>query len=301
VTATNALVGTNLVVFALMVASGASPIFPGVDHLLRWGATFGPLPPLGQCWRLVTSSFVHIGIVHLITNMLFLWWFGRTTERIFGPCVTICVYFLTAIGGELLSLSWNSLRVSAGASGAIFGMAGTMIAALSYAQFKLPETRLSRRRAITFVAIGLTLGLLPGIDNMAHFGGLLTGALLGSCAVQLLRRPSPRRTMLAVAVLSRARMAIEKSDYDSAAEDLSVYCASRPYEAYGHALFGYSLQNSGQYDRAAVEYVCALSLRAEDLVTEVNLAGILVRQGKTDDAVNLLQNGYFLHSSTRAG
>jgi rhomboid protease GluP len=272
-----------------MVASGTSTISPGADHLLRWGADFGPLTLHGQYWRVVTSSFVHVGIVHLTLNMLFLWWVSSLAERILGAYVIVCVYFVTGIGGELLSLTWQRLQVSAGASGAILGIAGVLISLFAYGKFKTSNNRLLRLRLITWVLFVLLTGLLPGVDNMAHLGGLLTGLLLGLSFVYLLRRSPPRRTLLMSAVFYRGRTAIENHEYEAAAADLSIYCAARPTAADCHVLLGYLLQTLERYDHAAEEYAHALTLHPEDTIAEVNLAGVFLRQGKKDDAVMLIQ------------
>src|SRR5262249_41615144 len=108
-------------------ASGISWINPETENLLHWGANYGPDTLGGQYWRVITSCFLHIGIIHLLLNMWCLWSLGRLLERLVGPATTVGVYLVTGVGAALLSLSWDPMRVSAGASGAIFGIAGTLI------------------------------------------------------------------------------------------------------------------------------------------------------------------------------
>src|SRR5215813_14433407 len=105
---------SNCLVFIAMTARGASPILPETDDLLRWGADYGPYTLGGQYWRMVSSSFLHIGILHLAVNMWCLLRLGRMLEKLVGAWIVAGVYLLTGVGAALLSLSWNPMRVSAG-------------------------------------------------------------------------------------------------------------------------------------------------------------------------------------------
>src|SRR5262249_30762661 len=124
---TNVILAINLAVFAGMTFFGAAPGRSTREDLIRWGASYGPLILQGQWWRLVTSMFVHIGIFHLIVNMWCLWNLGRLAEISLGRATFLLVYFATGVGGGLASLLWHPNIVSAGASGAIFGIAGGLI------------------------------------------------------------------------------------------------------------------------------------------------------------------------------
>lgn len=165
--ATNLLMAISVGVFALMVANGVSATNPEMGQRLRWGADFGPLVFDGQYWRLITSSFVHGGFLHLAVNMFSLWVLGRIVEKLFGPWVTFGLYVLSAVGGGLLSISWNPMRVSVGASGAIFGLDGVLIPVLYYGQLGMPPE--SKRRALGWVVkvalFNLLFGLIGGIDK----------------------------------------------------------------------------------------------------------------------------------------
>jgi membrane associated rhomboid family serine protease len=273
--ATNLLIAINVAVFAAMTASGISPVFPRTDELRLWGANVGSLTLSGEPWRLVTHSFLHFGIFHLAGNMLFLWWLGRLAERLFRPVILISIYLLTAIAGGLLSVALHPGLVSAGASGAIFGIAGTLISVVFIGKLKLSSSHLFYRRMTVFILFNLISSFSPGIDNMAHLGGLAAGLLFGLTIVQSLRRDSLHQRFSA-ALFFQGHQAIESHSYDSAIQHLQSYLGVRPKDADGHALLGCSLHALERYDEAVREYQLALTLGCKDSyrVIEANLAAI---------------------------
>jgi rhomboid protease GluP len=190
------LVGINCAVFLLMALSGVSTTDPTVLQLLRWGADNGGLVlQYGEWWRLVTATFVHVGVIHLATNMWCLWNLGLLGEPLLGPIGMFAVYLLTGIAGNLLSIAVNPdlplgphSVVGAGASGAVFGIAGVLIVLLKSKLLPVPEYELKRlRRSVIYFAvlnfvIGASTLLVPlriRIDNMAHLGGFLSGLAVG--------------------------------------------------------------------------------------------------------------------------
>ncbi len=164
-----------------MCLSGVSPMAPSSVDLVKWGADFGPLSLSGQYWRLVTSEFVHIGLVHIALNMYFLFRFGRALEKLFSAWIVITIYLVTAAGASLLSVTWDPIRVSAGASGAIFGFIGVMASVLLNKKLGLAED--DRRRMLGYTvrlaAFNLVFGLVSYVNNMAHLGGFVTGLAIG--------------------------------------------------------------------------------------------------------------------------
>jgi membrane associated rhomboid family serine protease len=180
---TPALIAINLAVFAAMVSRHVSAFAPTPDALLAWGADYGPATTHGQWWRLVTCTFVHIGLTHLLVNMFALFVIGRFTERLFGNAGFLVLYLLGGIAASLTSLSMHPTIISAGASGAIFALYGGLIgfllvrrSAMSYA------TAMSLAlNAAGFVAFNLFYGLTKAhIDMAAHVGGLLAGVPIGA-------------------------------------------------------------------------------------------------------------------------
>ncbi len=178
---TQVIVGINVLVFIAMVRSGVSPMAPTIQQLVTWGANVARLSLGAQPWRMLASNYVHIGIIHIFFNMWCLWNLGRLAERIFDRCTYLLVYTASGIGGSLASLWWHPRGIGAGASGAIFGLAGALIAVLYLGKLPIAKEALkpTLKSLITFAAYNLFFGLVPGIDNAAHLGGLATGLGLG--------------------------------------------------------------------------------------------------------------------------
>ena len=125
---TKALVTANVLMFVAAAIGGAGIVVPSPSVLQAWGTNFGPLTTSGQWWRLVSSIFLHFGVLHLALNMWALYVGGRLAERLFGSRAFALIYFAAGISGSLSSLLWNPAVNSAGASGAIFGVYGAMLA-----------------------------------------------------------------------------------------------------------------------------------------------------------------------------
>lgn len=179
---TQVIVGINVLVFLGMLLSGVSPMSPTQLQLVTWGANFAPLSLGLQPWRLLASTYVHIGIIHIFFNMWCLWNLGRLAERIFDRWSYMLVYTASGIAGSLASLWWHPQGIGAGASGAIFGLAGGLIAVLYLGKLPIAKEALrpTLRSLVMFAAYNLFFGLVPGIDNAAHLGGLFAGLALGA-------------------------------------------------------------------------------------------------------------------------
>lgn len=137
----------------------------------------------GQYWRLLTSMFLHAGLLHLAFNMYALYLFGDLVEDIYGRVSFIAIYFLSGFLGSAASYVFgNPGVVAVGASGAIFGLIGAW-AAYNYRRRGTALGSANLRGALIIVAINLVLGFsIAGIDNLAHIGGLVTGAVAGFAA-----------------------------------------------------------------------------------------------------------------------
>jgi rhomboid protease GluP len=179
---TQVIVGINVLVFLAMVFSGVSFMSPTSQQLVMWGANFAPLSLGAQPWRMLFSNYVHIGIIHIFFNMWCLWNLGRLAEQIFDRWTYLLVYTASGIAGSLVSLWWHPQGIGAGASGAIFGLAGGLIAVLYLGKLPIAKAALKPilKSLIMFAAYNLFFGLVPGIDNSAHLGGLATGLGLGA-------------------------------------------------------------------------------------------------------------------------
>lgn len=203
---TLALLVANVLVFLAMLLNGAGLWHTETAVPLQWGANFGPATQDGQWWRLGSALFLHFGVVHLALNMWALWDVGRLIEQLFGRWRFATLYLGSGIVGNLLSLAWQGNQaVSGGASGAIFSLYGALLVFLlrERAQVDKGEFRWLFGAASAFIVLALVMGsLVPGIDNAAHLGGLLAGALF---ALVLARRwtrdsPHPRATRAVAAV-----------------------------------------------------------------------------------------------------
>ncbi len=180
---TQAIFGIHVAVFVAMMLAGVSMLDnPAWQDLVHWGANFGPLTISGQWWRLLTCVFIHGGLLHIGFNMWCLWDLGRLAESVYGHWTFALVYLICGLGASVTSLIWNPVVVSVGASGAIFGIAGALIASFYLGEFSLPRAAMTGmlRSVVLFVGYSLFFGAAVGADNAAHIGGLLMGLLLGA-------------------------------------------------------------------------------------------------------------------------
>lgn len=173
------LLDINILLFILMSISGVNILLPDNESLLKWGANFKPMTLDNQWWRLITNCFLHIGFVHLLLNMYALLFIGVLLEPLLGRTRFVTAYFLSGLVASLASLWWNDLIISAGASGAIFGMYGVFLALLTTDLIEKTARKALLTSIAIFVGYNLFLGLKGGIDNAAHIGGLLAGIAIG--------------------------------------------------------------------------------------------------------------------------
>jgi membrane associated rhomboid family serine protease/Flp pilus assembly protein TadD len=283
--------------------------------VLRWGADYGPYTLNGQYWRLITSMFLHFGIIHIAGNMWCLWSLGRLAEKLLGSVTVFGVYLLTGIGASLSSLSWDPMRVSAGASGAIFGIAGVLITTLYFGQHNLQKDAVRRLLGyvVRFSLLNLLFGLQGHIDNMAHLGGLVSGLLIGFFLARTFSSPvgersAQRRMILGISALvllvlfvpvvkakqyavefDKGQTAFNQKDYSAAIEHMQRYISQRPNDDYGHALLGASFQDAGRVDDAVREYERGLAINPGNQYIQINLAEGYVAQGKPEKALPLFK------------
>ena len=175
------LLVANVFIWLAMALTTRSGIesFARAD-LLAWGADYGPAVAHGQWWRLMSSVFLHGSVLHLLNNMALLWVLGELLEDDVGTVRFTAIDLVAGLGSSLASIWWHTTTVGVGASGAIFGLMGAaMVLAWRRA---LPEEVGGVVLLLSAIlgGINLVMGfIMPGVDNAAHLGGLLTGALLG--------------------------------------------------------------------------------------------------------------------------
>ena len=226
--ATPTLIGLNCAVFVAMVFSGVSLFSPKVADLLRWGADYAPRVSEGQGWRLLASTFLHIGIIHIAMNMAVLWGIGRFVERLLGSLGFLAIYLALGLAASAVSVWWNPTIVAAGASGAIFGLYGVLLGFLLRNRRSIPGVELQKlfKGAAIFLGYNLLFGATAkGVDMAAHVGGLLSGVALGFACAQPLTEEGFRKrtraafvTAMATAIFVAAAMARLPKSADLMAE-----------------------------------------------------------------------------------
>jgi len=175
--ATGVILVANIIVFALMTSVGGST---NPDVLLSFGASYAPYFRRGEYWRVVMPMFLHIGWLHLLVNSVALYMLGRILEGVYGYGRFAVLYVSAGMGSSLLSMTMSP-HVAAGASGAVFGMAGSMLVAGYLHRNSIPPRlrRVFGAGIVPLILVNLLFGLsVPGIDNWGHLGGLATGMVL---------------------------------------------------------------------------------------------------------------------------
>jgi len=287
---TAALVAINVAIFIAMIINGGSLMGFSGRYVIQWGSNFGPYTLSGQYWRLITSTFVHGGILHLALNMWCLWSLGQLSEKLFGHMATAVLYLLTGLGGSLLSIAYEPVRNSVGASGAIFGLAGALLIGIKFGDLKISSGQ--RRSIFTslifFVIFSFSMGGSGNIDNMAHLGGFVAGLIIGlPLASSLASSPMVNRTIKATTLListlllagagrelvqrhghvssiSVAEYALAHGDYSTAINLLERATAADPEDTASFVELGHAYRLSHQPQKAIIAYKRALELNPRD-------------------------------------
>lgn len=220
------LIDINLVLFIAMCCTGANILLPDTDTLLKWGANFRPVTLEGEWWRLLTCCFLHIGVLHLLMNMYALLFIGILLEPRLGSTRFFVAYILTGIAASVTSLWWHDLTISAGASGAIFGMYGVFLALLSSNLIEKAQRQALLTSIGIFVAYNLINGMKGGIDNAAHIGGLVSGLVIGFAFLPGLKKPdAPALRNGAMVILTAVILAGTGFVYRNLPNDIGKYDA----------------------------------------------------------------------------
>jgi len=236
---TTLLLASFIGLFIMQILTGVDANNPSTEALLKWGANALPFTMGDDPWRLVSSAFLHIGLMHLLFNGFAMYFFGQIAEPMFGSAKFLALFLLAAIGGNLLNsyVTWQSILdgtgqpgLSAGASGGIMGIgAALLIAAL----FKISVNGmvLNLKSLIFIMGINLVYGFaVPGIDNAGHIGGAITGLVIA----------------LAFAIGYRQRLAVAiQNAAIQQQRTLNAYQTNYSYSAHDNP--SYNSQYSGQY------------------------------------------------------
>lgn len=174
------LIYANVVVFLIMVFCGLGFVNFQAYDLLKWGACYAPLVRAGEWWRLLTSTYVHSGAMHLLANMGSLIIAGIILEVRVSRTQYLGVYVVSGVIASISSvLSHESPVVGVGASGAIMGLFGALAGFLLTRAYSSPNVKSLLKDIAFFIGANLLFGLVPGVDNAAHLGGLLSGLVGG--------------------------------------------------------------------------------------------------------------------------
>jgi len=306
---TQLIFGINVAVFLGMVLAGVSITDPTSQELLHWGANSGQFTLAGEWWRLITNVFLHIGFVHIALNMWCLWSVGTLCESLYGSWTFAAVYLICGVSGSLASIAWHPYGVSAGASGAIFGIAGALLASIKFGEFSLPRSLVTSQFSclIGFVVYNLIFGAISGrTDNAAHVGGLAAGLVMGA----LIARAAPQRhaftARLFVIIITGAALAgagvwLEHSrGYDvrlakanrllaenkgpQAIVELQKLIHNDPSSVPAHFALAHAYFSAGQYPEAEAELRRVLEIQPGDEFATYRLGMTYLNEKRFDDA-----------------
>ena len=204
------LIVVNFVVLIMMARQSDSLFMPTPEVLLKFGAKDLPALVHGEYWRFFTPIFVHIGLLHFFFNSMGLYYVGYHLETILGAGWFFAIYLVAGILGNISSATF-SVAVSAGASGALFGLLGAGFTLERLVRDKIQRLTGRRPRQTVYasmVVINLIFGfLVPGIDNAAHLGGMVAGIVVALIMLNFRRNElvEPNRSVgyaLTVAVIA---------------------------------------------------------------------------------------------------
>ena len=316
---TYGLLAAIVLVFAAMTLAGGST---DTQVLVRFGAKDNVLIAEGQVWRLFASMFLHIGVMHLVFNGYALLVLGTDVERLYGSARFLAIYLLAGLWGGLASFALSP-DLSAGASGAIFGLLGAMVA------FLRRERRVfgswGRQRLLNLLgvaALNLVLGFtVPGIDNFAHLGGLFSGAVLGWALApryqvawddrygpHLVDRGSrlarwgvillaallwagatggvmAQQRQSAAVLIYQGQQALQQDDPSAAEALLRQAVTADSSSAEAQFYLGVALARQGKAAPAAAAYQAALQLQPDLAEAHWNLALVCVALDRPQDAI----------------
>jgi membrane associated rhomboid family serine protease/Tfp pilus assembly protein PilF len=309
---TNLLLAINIVVFLVMLLKRVPLMSPPSPDIIRWGGNFGPLTMGSEPWRLLSNVFVHIGLLHLIANMWALFVLGRLAESLYGRASFLAMYLICGVAGSIASLLWNPMGVSAGASGAIFGILAALIATLQTGKIPLPKhvVRPVLWTLVFWAVFQFAYGFWKaGVDNAAHLGGFVAGLVFGFPLGHHLGSDSRARTareriftyaLLALSIFSfgvwkinsyivqveHARILLTENKPDQAIALLHPALQKKPKEAYVHVLMAQALERKNDLPMSEKEYKQAAQLAPKNGTIWRGLAALYARSQRWEDSAN---------------
>jgi membrane associated rhomboid family serine protease len=272
------------VLMAISIIAYIVDFVPGIN-LKSLGANTGPLTLSGEYWRFFTAGFLHANIFHIGFNMWCLWSLGRLSERLFGKWQTFAIYMVTGVGGALLSIAYDHQRSELGASGAIFGLVGAVLAGVKFGNLSISagEKRAIFSSVVFFAIFNFMFGMYGNTDNMCHLGGFVTGLLVGlplsafarhnkllqlgtlvvtsmivaAGATELVQQNGPEAKKTAAAIAWRQR------NYAKAVRLLEQYTVSRPQDDDGLVFLGEAYLGTNEPGKAIGAFEQALRVNPD--------------------------------------
>jgi membrane associated rhomboid family serine protease/Flp pilus assembly protein TadD len=319
---TQAIFGINVAVYLGMALAGVSLTDPTSQELVHWGANSVPLTLSGDWWRLVTNIFLHMGFIHIALNMWCLWSLGTLAESLYGSWTYAAVYLICGVSGSVASAWWHPYGLSAGASGAIFGIAGALVASITYGEFSLARSLVWSQLSclLAFLAYSLLFGVLSGTtDNAAHLGGLGAGFLLGA----VIARAAPERNAwlarcavigIAAVALGGAGLLLERAHGGEARINrvyqllgqqqgpegiraLERLVRKDPKFITGHYALASAYQRSGRYREAEAELVRILQIEPDNRWANYRLGMNYLSENKIVEAKKLFSSRVAVNAS----
>jgi len=307
----NAMLFVAMVIYATIQAGTFSMDFTG-QQVVHFGANFGPYTLSGQWWRLVTYMFLHSGLMHIAFNMWCLWDLGALCESLYGRSTFAAIYLITGISGGLASVGWHPMIPSVGASGAIFGLVGALIASLYLGEFSLPSDviRANMKSLLFFAGFNILLGVSPigdlfgiHVDNACHVGGLVSGLILGAMIALFAPghdQPARRAGILLFMVLVLGGSAVGVQRWRGGVQFRSAISAERnvdrmigelqkkiqqnPQDASAHYSLARAYFSKGQYPDGESELKRVLELQPQNTRARVDLGAVYLRQQQPKEA-----------------
>lgn len=208
------LIAVNVLLFLFELTQGVSALKPATVDMIGWGANVAALTLTGDAWRLFTSMFLHIGLIHIAFNMYMLYVFGPLVEDRFGSTRFALIYLWSGLFGSLVSAAWHASQgqvvVAAGASGALMGISGAYVG-----HWLVSKARNARHEELNMKPLAQTIGLNivlgfinPGVDNACHVGGLISGVVLGGAFALGTFERSKLKSAAAGALISLASLGL---------------------------------------------------------------------------------------------
>ena len=306
ITLTQILFGANIAVFlAMALASGTVMDFPFATAF-HFGASVGPYTLSGQWWRLFTYMFLHAGLIHIAFNMWCLWDLGALCESLYGRWTFLTIYLLTGIAGGVASLGWNPSGSTVGASGAIFGLAGALIASFYLGEFSLPSIAIkgTLRSLLFFAGFNLVFGsMFPGVDNACHVGGLVSGLIAGALIAKIAPQHDQRRAgvlLFVVLLVASSAFGVAKwrgssmqygramiqarQNAERTISNLEKKTKQNPQDASAHYNLARAYFNVGQIAEGETELQRVLQLQPQDTRARTDLGAAYLSQGQAKQA-----------------